>query len=220
MLLIAASFYTSQDDCTLLSFYLKNESWFWFIDIVFVYFLTVLSTSMAKTRFSFNSCCRSPLKWAVGLLLSYKALECWFVHLSFSWSLCKQTATCMHLFCFLFRFKAQEKGKHSGTLIMPLHWETQYCFCGTIKTWGHKLYSLINQIMVLWALLEIPLSWFTYLPWTQLSALTTLVAVSITTCLKIFWNIFQHPLSLCSWVCLLNDRYGCQGLHLRCRATD
>lgn len=55
----------------------------------------------------------------------------------------------MDLCCFLFRFKAQEKGKHSDTLIMPLRWETQYCFCGTIKTWGHKLYSLINQIMVL-----------------------------------------------------------------------
>jgi len=55
----------------------------------------------------------------------------------------------MHLFCFLFRFKVQVKGRHSGTSIMHLHCETQYCFCGIIKTWGHKLYRLINQITVL-----------------------------------------------------------------------
>ncbi|PKU39726.1 protein fam91a1 [Limosa lapponica baueri] len=59
------------------------------------------------------------------------------------------------------KFKAQVKGKHSGTLIMHLHCETQYCFCDTIKTWGHKLYSLISQITHIGpAIPEVSSVWF------------------------------------------------------------
>lgn len=156
----------------------------WVMVLIDKYCLCVLfdhSTSMARTCFSFNSCCRSPLHIRCRVmtrLQSFRMLIC-SSFLLYNWSLCKEPALRSIFFCFLFRFKAQGKGKHSDTSIMPLRWGTRYCFCGTIKTWGPRLCSLINQIMVPWALLEILLTCFTCLPWTQLSALAALVAASI-----------------------------------------